>query len=80
MSKSIPPEAGARHRVERRRRRAEYDRRTVHAIIDAGMLAHVAFSDRAQPFVIPMLHARDGNDLLLHGSIAALLERVDALR
>jgi hypothetical protein len=57
----------ARHRVERTRARARYDRDTVHAILDAGMLAHVAFCVAGQPFAIPMLYAREGDTILLHG-------------
>lgn len=64
---------GARHRVERSKARARYDRDSVHAILDAGMLAHVAFCIGGQPFAIPMLYARDGEDLLLHGSVASRL-------
>jgi nitroimidazol reductase NimA-like FMN-containing flavoprotein (pyridoxamine 5'-phosphate oxidase superfamily) len=63
----------ARHRVERTRLRARYDRATVHAILDAGMLAHVAFCVGGQPFAIPMLYARDGDTILLHGSVASRL-------
>ena len=65
----------SRHLVERSKARARYDRDTVHAILDAGMLAHVAFCVDAQPFVIPMLYARDGDTLVLHGSIASRLMR-----
>ena len=64
---------GARHRVERSKARARYDRASVHAILDAGMLAHVAFCVGGQPFAIPMLYARAGDDLLLHGSVASRL-------
>lgn len=64
---------GTRHEVRRVRQRASYDRKTVHAILDAGMLAHVGFASDGQPFVIPMLYARDGDALLLHGSIASRL-------
>ncbi|MFI4969550.1 MAG: pyridoxamine 5'-phosphate oxidase family protein, partial [Lysobacterales bacterium] len=64
---------GARHEVRRNRSRGHYDRATVHAILDAGMLAHVGFSTEGQPFVIPMLYARDGDTLLLHGSVASRL-------
>jgi nitroimidazol reductase NimA-like FMN-containing flavoprotein (pyridoxamine 5'-phosphate oxidase superfamily) len=63
----------ARHRVERTRARARYDRDTVHAILDAGMLAHVAFCVAGQPFAIPMLYAREGDTILLHGSVASRL-------
>jgi uncharacterized protein len=63
----------ARHRVERTKARARYDRETVHAILDAGMIAHVAFCVGGQPFAIPMLYARDGDTIVLHGSVASRL-------
>jgi nitroimidazol reductase NimA-like FMN-containing flavoprotein (pyridoxamine 5'-phosphate oxidase superfamily) len=63
----------ARHRVDRTKARARYEREAIHAILDDGIVAHVAFSIDAQPFVIPMLYARDGDTLLLHGSIASRL-------
>lgn len=62
-----------RHKVQRSKARGHYDRETVHAILDAGMLAHVGFCSDGQPFVIPMLYARDGDALVLHGSIASRL-------
>lgn len=68
---------GARHRVERTRARARYDRDAIYAILDAGLIAHVGFCTDGQPFVIPMLYARDGETILLHGSVASRL--VDAL-
>lgn len=64
---------GARHRVERTKARARYDRDAIHAILDAGLIAHVGFCVDGQPFVIPMLYARDGETILLHGSIASRL-------
>jgi len=64
---------GARHRVERTKSRARYDRESIHAILDAGLIAHVGFCIDGQPFVIPMLYARDGEAILLHGSIASRL-------
>src|SRR6185312_5820386 len=45
------------------------------SILDATFIAHVAFSVYGQPFVIPMLYARDGDALLLHGSIASRLQQ-----
>lgn len=66
----------ARHEVDRVRQRARYDEATVHAILDASWIAHVAFVDGSgQPFVIPMLYAREGHALHLHGSIASRLMR-----
>lgn len=65
-----------RNRVQRVRQRAHYDEATVHAVLDASWIAHVSFADSSgQPFVIPMLYAREGNALLLHGSIASRLLR-----
>lgn len=67
-----------RHHVQRVKQRAHYEREAIHAILDAGMIAHVGFCVETQPgaiqpVVIPMLYARDGDALLLHGSIASRL-------
>jgi nitroimidazol reductase NimA-like FMN-containing flavoprotein (pyridoxamine 5'-phosphate oxidase superfamily) len=67
------PARGRRHRVQRTKERARYDRENIHAILDAALIAHVGFCVDGQPFVIPMLYARDGDALLLHGSIASRL-------
>ena len=68
--------AKPRHEVQRVRQRAHYDESTVHAVLDAHWLAHVAFTGNdGQPFVIPMLYVREGGSLLLHGSIASRLMR-----
>lgn len=65
----------ARHHVRRVKARAQYDRADVYAILDAGMLAHVAFCVDGQPYVIPMMYAREHDTLLLHGSVASRLLR-----
>ena len=62
-----------RNQVQRTKARGHYDRETIHAILDAGMIAHVGFSTAGQPFVIPMMYARDGDALILHGSVASRL-------
>ena len=69
------PARGARHRVHRSPERAVVTRAQAYAILDAGWLAHVAFVQDGQPFAIPMLYARDGDTLLLHGSVASRLMR-----
>lgn len=51
--------------------RASYDRETVHAILDAAPIAHVGFTDKDWPMVIPMIHARIGETVYLHGAKAA---------
>jgi hypothetical protein len=67
------PEGRQRHHVRRHPERANYDREALHAVLDAAFIAHVGFVVDGQPFVIPMLHARDGERLLLHGSVSSRL-------
>jgi uncharacterized protein len=50
---------------------AAYDRATVDAILDAGIVAHLGFVHDEQPFVIPTLHARIDDLLFVHGSAAS---------
>ena len=66
---ATPP--SGRTRVRRQPRRARYDRATVDAVLDAQLVAHVAFVHDGQPFCVPMLHARVGDRLLVHGSTAS---------
>jgi nitroimidazol reductase NimA-like FMN-containing flavoprotein (pyridoxamine 5'-phosphate oxidase superfamily) len=47
----------------------------VHAILDEGLICHVGFVLEGQPFVIPTIHARDGEKLYLHGSAASRMLR-----
>jgi nitroimidazol reductase NimA-like FMN-containing flavoprotein (pyridoxamine 5'-phosphate oxidase superfamily) len=60
-----------RVRVRRLPNRAAYDRATVHAILDEALVCHLGFVHANQPFVIPTLHARIGDDLYVHGSSAS---------
>jgi len=63
-----------RTRVRREPQRGQYGRAVIDAILDAGMIAHVGFvTPDGQPYVMPMLYARDGNRLLIHGSSASRL-------
>jgi nitroimidazol reductase NimA-like FMN-containing flavoprotein (pyridoxamine 5'-phosphate oxidase superfamily) len=64
-----------RTRVRRLPERAAYDRKTVHAILDEGLICHVGFVLEGQPFVIPTIHGRDGEKLYLHGSAASRMLR-----
>ena len=43
------------------------------AIIDDAMIGHVGFVVDDQPYVVPMALGRDGDTLLLHGSVASRL-------
>lgn len=70
-----------RNRVRQLGEKARYDRRTVHAVLDAAPVAHVGFLDDGRPVVVPMLHGRDGETLFLHGArksrIVRCLEATD---
>jgi nitroimidazol reductase NimA-like FMN-containing flavoprotein (pyridoxamine 5'-phosphate oxidase superfamily) len=57
--------------VTRLHERARYDREAIDAVLDAGLVAHLGFVSDDQPFVIPTLHARLGDDVFVHGSAAS---------
>lgn len=61
----------SRTQLRRLPNRGHHDSETVHAILDAGFLAHVGFQVNGQPFVIPTLYGREGGKLYLHGSAAS---------
>jgi nitroimidazol reductase NimA-like FMN-containing flavoprotein (pyridoxamine 5'-phosphate oxidase superfamily) len=58
----------ARTKVKRHAERGEYDRATIDAILEEALICHVGFVADGQPYVIPTIHARDGDVLYLHGS------------
>lgn len=51
--------------VRRIPQRGQYDQATIYAIIDAAIICHVVFAVDGQPFVIPTIHARMGDELNL---------------
>jgi uncharacterized protein len=61
--------------VRRKAERASYDPTDAHAVLDEGLVAHVGLVTGDGPVVIPMLYARDGDRLVLHGSPASRLLR-----
>ncbi len=61
-------EVTRRNRVRQILDYARYDTRAVHEVLDAGYVGHVGFVQAGQPFVIPMLYAREGQVLYLHGA------------
>jgi nitroimidazol reductase NimA-like FMN-containing flavoprotein (pyridoxamine 5'-phosphate oxidase superfamily) len=61
--------------VRRKAERASYDPTDAHGILDEGLVAHVGLATDDGPVVIPMLYARDGDRLILHGSPASRLLR-----
>jgi nitroimidazol reductase NimA-like FMN-containing flavoprotein (pyridoxamine 5'-phosphate oxidase superfamily) len=54
--------------VKRRAQRATYDRAQVHAILDEALIGALATIIDGDPVVQPMIHARDGEEVILHGS------------
>lgn len=57
-----------RTQIRRHADRAIHNRDELDEILDAGLVAHVAFIADGHPVVLPMGYARDGDTLLLHGS------------
>ena len=64
------------NKVRQLREKAAYDRQTVHAILDAGLVAHVAVVQGGDPIVVPMLYGREGETLFLHGARKARVIRM----
>jgi uncharacterized protein len=70
VSPAAPP--SERVRLRRKRERGRYDREQIDAILDEALIAHLGIVDGdGQPFVIPTLHARDGDVVYCHGSTAS---------
>ena len=49
-------------------KRGHYDRATIDAILDRGLVCHVGIVHEKAPVVIPTLYWREGDHLYLHGS------------
>jgi len=69
------------NKVRQLREKARYDEATVYGILDAGIVAHVAFVQDGAPVVVPMIYGRDGDTIYLHGArkarVIRLLEQTD---
>ncbi len=64
-----------RTKLKRAVDRGSYDRDVVNAIIDEAYICHVGFAVDGQPYVVPTIHARVGDQLYLHGSAASRMLR-----
>lgn len=69
-------EVNRQNKVRQLREKAAYDRETVHRILDAGLVAHVAVVQDGDPVVVPMLYGREGDTLYLHGARKARIIRM----
>ena len=65
MTQQTPDDAV---RVQRHPERGAYDRATIDAILDEGLVCHVGFVHEGRPVVIPTVHGRERDRIYLHGS------------
>jgi nitroimidazol reductase NimA-like FMN-containing flavoprotein (pyridoxamine 5'-phosphate oxidase superfamily) len=76
LSGNAHPGGTARTTSRRLPDKAVTDVDALNAVLDAGLVAHVAVVDESgQPFVLPCAYARHNDRLLLHGSSASRLFR-----
>jgi nitroimidazol reductase NimA-like FMN-containing flavoprotein (pyridoxamine 5'-phosphate oxidase superfamily) len=64
-----------RSRVRRLPGRAKFDRGTIDAILDGGIVCHLGFVHDDHPVVVPTLYARSGDVIYVHGSTASRMLR-----
>jgi hypothetical protein len=64
------------NKVRQLREKGRYDRDTVHRILDAGLVAQVAFVEEGNPVVVPMIYGREGETVYLHGARKARVIRM----
>ena len=57
----------------RYRERMTDEQRAVYDILDEALVCHVSYVLDGEPKILPTLHARDGDTLLLHGSSGSML-------
>jgi hypothetical protein len=70
LSDTLP--ASERTRIVREPIRAVYDRAAIYKILDEAFTCHVGFAAAdGQPFVIPTMFARIGDQIYFHGSAAS---------
>jgi nitroimidazol reductase NimA-like FMN-containing flavoprotein (pyridoxamine 5'-phosphate oxidase superfamily) len=68
MNTALPTPPSDRTRIRRIAENARYDRATLHAIVDAAYVCHVAFADDKGTHCIPTACWREGEHLYIHGS------------
>lgn len=60
-----------RSTIKRGRDRAVTERAALHAVLDAGLVCHLAVVVDGAPLVLPTGYGRDGDTIFLHGSTGA---------
>jgi nitroimidazol reductase NimA-like FMN-containing flavoprotein (pyridoxamine 5'-phosphate oxidase superfamily) len=64
-------ELTTQNRVRRIPARGHYDKAVIYPIIDEALICHVGFVEDGVPYVIPTIHARNGDKLIFHGAKAS---------
>jgi nitroimidazol reductase NimA-like FMN-containing flavoprotein (pyridoxamine 5'-phosphate oxidase superfamily) len=67
--------AAAEFEVRRNADRASYDRDVIHGILDEAMYCNVGFITAGHPYVIPTIHVRADDTVILHSSAASRMLR-----
>lgn len=67
-----------RNKVRRMHERGRYDKAAVYPILDAALLAHIAYVIDGQPYCTPTAFWREGDHLYWHGSSASRMLRAQA--
>ena len=74
-------QTSSKNKVRQLRENADYDKKTVHRILDAGLVAAVGFVQDSAAIVVPMIYGRKNETLFLHGArkarVIRLLEQND---
>jgi nitroimidazol reductase NimA-like FMN-containing flavoprotein (pyridoxamine 5'-phosphate oxidase superfamily) len=78
MEPAVAAASSERTRVRRHPERGRYDRETIRAILDEGLVCHLGFAVDGAPFVVPTMYARRGDALYVHGSPASRMLRTAA--
>jgi nitroimidazol reductase NimA-like FMN-containing flavoprotein (pyridoxamine 5'-phosphate oxidase superfamily) len=65
----------SRTRVRRKAERGRYDRESIAAILDEGLVAHVGFSGPDGICVLPMVYGRVDDRVYLHGAVGNAMLR-----
>jgi nitroimidazol reductase NimA-like FMN-containing flavoprotein (pyridoxamine 5'-phosphate oxidase superfamily) len=74
MSRTYP--VSKKNKVRQLREYAAYDMHDVHAVLDAGLVAHVGFVQEGAAVVVPMIYGREGETIYLHGARKARIIRL----
>jgi len=69
-------EISKQNKVRQLKEKSDYDKETVHSILDSALLASVGFVQDGQPVVVPMLYGREGETIYLHGARKARVIRL----